>query len=170
MIPEWRREHAFPMRTLLAAGVKLCLGTDWLGLHTPPRPLAPLTSIGLAATHGGFGASERISAAEALAAYTVGSAAAEGTDGQKGTLTAGRFADLVMLSADPTTTAPERIGEIEVLLTMVGGRVVYRAAPLVAQPTIGPPAPPAPPTLRAPPSPQPTIGPPKPLLPKSTSP
>jgi hypothetical protein len=158
MIPEWHLEHAFPMRTLLAAGVKLCIGTDWLGRHTPPRSLAPLSSLQLAVTHGGYGASERISAAEALEAYTVGSAASEGMEAQKGSLSSGKLADLVVLSADPTAVAPEKIGEIEVLLTMVGGRIVYRRGGFGTPPpsSIGP-------RPNAPPS---TIGPPRPPPPK----
>lgn len=161
MIPEWHLEHAFPMRTLLAAGVRLCIGTDWLGRHTPPRPLAPLASLQLAVSHGGYGAAERISAAEALAAYTVGSAAAEGLEEQKGSLAPGKLADLLVLSADPTAVAPEKIGEIEVLLTMVGGRIVHRRGGFGSAPpsSIGPRSGPPPPTVAPPP---PTVAPPRP--------
>jgi predicted amidohydrolase YtcJ len=154
MLPQWRSEHAFPLRTLLDAGVKLCLGTDWLGRHTPPRPLAPLWSVQTAVTHGGFGTAERIGALEALTAYTAGSAAAEGEEEDKGMLLPGMFADLVVLSADPMTRAPERLGEIDVLLTMVGGRVVHRLGGFGAPP---------PSTIGRPVLPQPTIGPPSPM-------
>ncbi|HEX4459418.1 MAG TPA: amidohydrolase family protein [Polyangia bacterium] len=154
MLPQWRSEHAFPLRTLLDAGVQLCLGTDWLGRHTPPRPLAPLASVQTAVTHGGFGTVERITPLEALTAYTAGSAAAEGEGDDKGRLVPGMFADLIVLSADPLTTAPEHLGEIDVLMTMVGGRVVHRLGGFGAPPptSIGRPNPP----------PQPTIGPPAP--------
>ena len=104
----------------------MCIGTDWLGRHTPRRPLAPLESLELAVTHGGFGTAERISAADALAAYTRGSAAAEGQAEDKGAIVPGMFADLVVLSGDPTQVAPDKIDELEVLLTIAGGRVVYR--------------------------------------------
>jgi predicted amidohydrolase YtcJ len=160
MIPEWHSERAFPLRTLMTAGVRTCIGTDFIGRHTPPRSLAPLSSVQLAVTHGGFGSAERITAAEALEAYTVGSAAAEGMEQKKGTLAPGMLADLVVLSADPTAVAPEKIAEVEVLLTMVGGRVVYRRGGFASPPppsigprgtqppTIGPPRPPAPPSPR----------------------
>jgi predicted amidohydrolase YtcJ len=149
MIPEWRTEHAFPMHTLAAAGVRTCIGTDWLGTHRPPRSLSPLESMQLAVTHGGFGTSERIDSAQALEAYTIGSAAAEGMEGKKGTLAPGMLADLVALSADPSAVAPDKIGEIEVLMTMVGGRVVYRRGGFAAPPpsSIGAPRPPPPPTI-----------------------
>jgi len=172
MLPEWRSDHAFPMHTLVAGGVRLCFGTDWLGRHTPRRPLAPLESLQLAVTHGGFGASERISPAEALAAYTSGSAAAEGQEDKKGSLAPGLFADLVVLSGDPTTTAPERIGQLEVLMTMVGGRVVYRQAGFgvatAPPPTIDKPRPPVPSTIGPVRAPTPTIGPTRP--PRATPP
>jgi predicted amidohydrolase YtcJ len=151
MLPEWRSERAFPLHTLLAAGVRVCIGTDYIGQHTPPRPLAPLASVQLAVTHGGFGTQERVTAIEALTAYTVGSAAGEGMEKQKGALAPGMFADLVVLSADPTTVAPEHIADIEVLLTMVGGHVVYRNGGFGT---------PEPPSIGPRPTPQPTIGPP----------
>ncbi len=151
MLPQWRSDHAFPLRTLIDAGVQLCLGTDWLGRHTPPRPLSPLASLQTAVTHGGFGTVERITPLEALTAYTAGSAAAEGEGDDKGRLVPGMFADLIVLSADPLTTAPEHLGEIDVLMTMVGGRVVHRLGGFGAPPpsSIGRPNP----------APQPTIGP-----------
>src|SRR5262249_1435055 len=72
LIAEWKSAQLGPLRTLLDAGVRLCIGTDWLGIGYG-RPLAPLESIALAVTHGGYGEAERITAAEALEAYTLGS-------------------------------------------------------------------------------------------------
>ena len=168
MLPEWHTDYAFPMHTLAAAGVRTCIGTDWLGRHVPARTLSPLESIQLAVTHGGYGVAERIDSAQALEAYTVGSAAAEGMDAEKGTLAPGMFADLVVLSADPTAVAPNEIGAIEVLLTMVGGRVVYRRGGFGAAPppSIGSPRPVPPSTIGAPRRPAPpSIGPIRPLPP-----
>jgi predicted amidohydrolase YtcJ len=147
MIPEWHQWHAdnaFPMRTLLNAGVKLCIGTDWLGDHLPRRELAPLSSLQLAVTRNGAPSAEKISVAEALSAYTVGSATAEDEALDKGMLAPGMLADLIVLSADPLATPPDHLGEIEVLLTMVGGRVVHRRGGFGAPPptTIGKPTPP----------------------------
>jgi hypothetical protein len=156
MLPEWRRSAAFPMRTLLAAGVRLCIGSDWVGRHLPPRSLSPLDGIQQAVTHGGFGDKERISAADALAAYTAGSAAAEGRD-DKGVLAAGKLADLAVLSEDPTAVPPERIGALEVLMTMAGGRVIYHQAGYAEPNRRPPPATIGPQPVRR----QPTIGPPK---------
>jgi predicted amidohydrolase YtcJ len=153
MIPEWKTDRAFPMRTLISAGVRTCIGTDWLGHHVPERALEPLTSMMLAVTHGGFGSQERITAAEALDAYTAGSAIAEGQGADKGTLEVGKWADLVVLSDDPLAVSAEQIDHLQVLLTMVGGQVVYRrpgfAEPIPDRrpPSIGPPPTASPPSI-----------------------
>jgi predicted amidohydrolase YtcJ len=154
MLPEWHSPGSFPMRTLTDAGVRTCIGTDWVGEHVPVRPLEPMLTLGLAVTHGGFGDRERISVREAIEAYTVGSAAAEGKSGVKGSLEPGKLADLIVLSDDPLKLPPEKLPAIEVLLTMVGGRIVHRvgdfAQPPVSRPpppTIGPEPPKRPPTI-----------------------
>jgi predicted amidohydrolase YtcJ len=126
LIAEWKSSRLGPLKTLLDAGVHLCLGTDWIGPGFA-RPLAPLVNLKLAATHGGFGTEERITAAQALAAYTLGSAYGEGLEQEKGTLAPGKLADLVLLAADPTAVPPEQIAQIPIVATIVGGRVVYRA-------------------------------------------
>ncbi len=158
MLPEWHSPRAFPMRTLLDAGVTVAIGSDYVGRHEPARPLAPLFGIQMAVTHGGYGDQERVSVEEALRAFSVGSAAAE-RSAELGVIQAGAIADLVGLSADPTTAPEASIAGLEVRFTIVGGRVVYErkaAARSYATPsTIGPAD--APPTVvRPPPA---TIGP-----------
>jgi predicted amidohydrolase YtcJ len=69
---------------------------------------------------------ERISVADAVRAYTQGSAFAAFSDKQVGTLEIGKLADLVVLSQDIFAVAPESIGQTRVLTTMVGGKVVYQ--------------------------------------------
>jgi len=62
---------------------------------------------------------------EAVRAYTVGSAYAEFQDAVKGAVTLGKLADLVILSRDIFTIAPNEIGNVRAELTIVDGRVVY---------------------------------------------
>ncbi len=69
---------------------------------------------------------ERISVADAVRAYTQGSAFAAFSDKQVGTLEPGKLADLVVLSQDIFAVAPESISRTRVLTTMVGGKVVYQ--------------------------------------------
>ena len=156
MIPEWHTERAFPMRTLLTAGVRTCIGTDWVGAQLPPRPLEPLRTVSLAATHGGFGDKERITVAEALEAYTVGSATGEQEAAIKGSIATGKLADLIVLSDNPLKTAPDKLTNLQVQLTMVGGKIVFDHPGLV------PPQRPPPPTIGPAPKQRPsTIGPPR---------
>jgi hypothetical protein len=71
---------------------------------------------------------EAITPAEALRCYTAGSAHAEFEEERKGTLEAGKLADLAVLSGDPTAVDPARIKEIRATMTFVGGRRIYDEA------------------------------------------
>ena len=77
-------------------------------------------------------ADELPSRTEALRLYTQGSAYFTFDEGKRGALTAGRLADLAVLTKDVMTVPTEEIGGIESLLTMVGGRIVYGAGPFAA--------------------------------------
>ena len=84
------------------------------------------TTIGGVQTRG---ESEAPSRRQALEMYTRNTAYAANEDGRRGTLEAGKFADLAVLSADYLTAPVKEVGRIRSLLTMVGGNVVYAAAP-----------------------------------------
>jgi predicted amidohydrolase YtcJ len=71
---------------------------------------------------------ERISVADAVRAYTQGSAFAAFSDKQVGTLEVGKLADLAVLSQDIFAVPPDTIGKTHVVTTMVGGKIVYDAA------------------------------------------
>ena len=75
------------------------------------------------------GPEETPSRAEALRLYTLGSAWFSFDEKQRGSLEIGKLADLAVLSKDYMTVPVEQIGGIESLLTMVGGKIVYAAAP-----------------------------------------
>ncbi len=66
---------------------------------------------------------------DAVRAYTEGSAYAAFSDKQVGTLEVGKLADLAVLSQDIFSVPPETIGKTRVVTTMVGGKIVYGAAP-----------------------------------------
>jgi predicted amidohydrolase YtcJ len=74
------------------------------------------------------GVEQRITPSEALALYTTGSAVATGEAGSKGRLAPGYLADFVVLADDPLTCDPDRIGDIGVRATYVGGVRVWHAA------------------------------------------
>jgi predicted amidohydrolase YtcJ len=74
------------------------------------------------------GPDERATVREALYMYTLGAADITGDEGRKGSLARGKLADLVVLGADPLDAPADRVREIDVLLTMAGGRTVYEAS------------------------------------------
>jgi predicted amidohydrolase YtcJ len=126
-----RATRTYAFRTMLEHGVHLAFGTDW-----PVSPLDPMQTLYAATTRAtldglnprGWISEQKLTIAEALAAYTQGSAYAEFQDTAKGTLRPGALADFVLLSADVLAIPPEQLREVKVLKTWVGGRLVYDAA------------------------------------------
>jgi hypothetical protein len=74
-----------------------------------------------------WGANQRISVAEALRVNTLHGAYATGEDHLKGSITAGKLADFVVLADDPHTVDPERIKDIEIVRTVTGGQTMFSA-------------------------------------------
>jgi hypothetical protein len=97
-----------PLGTMLRAGVRLAFGSDGM-------PFGPLFGIGSAMEHPD--PAERLTFVEALHAYTFGSAFAGRTERDRGTLDPGKFADVAVLSADPSNGTEARVEE-----TFVGGK------------------------------------------------
>jgi predicted amidohydrolase YtcJ len=121
-----KRTYAF--RTFLDDGVRLAFGTDW-----PVAPLSPMWGIYAAVTRAtldgknpdGWVPEQKISVAEAVEAYTLGSAYAEFQEKEKGSITVGKLADFVVLSDDIFKIPPEAVKNVKVQATYLGGRVVY---------------------------------------------
>jgi predicted amidohydrolase YtcJ len=93
------------------------------------EPLDGAAQGGAVATGAIYVPEERISVLDAVRAYTRGSAFAAFSDSQVGTLEVGKLADLAVLSQDIFTAPLESIGKTRVVTTMVGGKIVYSAAP-----------------------------------------
>jgi predicted amidohydrolase YtcJ len=92
------------------------------------EPLSPLLGI-QAAVARKFFPEESITIDEALRIYTVDAAYASFEESIKGSIEEGKLADLTILSRDPRTVPPNEIENIEVEMTVVGGRVVYSKSP-----------------------------------------
>src|SRR5437667_3421568 len=126
-----RARYSYAWRSFLDHGVTLALGTDW-----PVAPLNPMLGIYAAVTRAtldgknpdGWIPEEKITLPEAIEAYTMGAAFAEFQDKDKGSITPGKLADIVILSDNIFSTKPEAIRNAKVETTIVGGKVVYRAA------------------------------------------
>ncbi len=120
-----------PVETAREIGVPIGAGTD---AHRV-APYNPFTALQWALdgkTVSGQvvrGPEETPSRANALRAYTQGSAWFSHDDNKRGSLEPGKFADLAVLTKDYATVPVEEIGAIESVLTMVGGKIVYAAGP-----------------------------------------
>jgi predicted amidohydrolase YtcJ len=123
-----RASRTYAFRTFLNHGVRLAFGTDW-----DVAPLNPLLGIYAAVTRAtldgknpnGWFPEQKLTVAEALEAYTIGSAYAEFQEKEKGSITPGKLADMVLLSDDIFSIAPAKIRDVTVLKTFVGGRLVW---------------------------------------------
>ena len=121
-----RTTYAF--RSLLDARAWVAFGSDWF--VAPPTPLEGIYAAVTRRTlddrnPGGWVPEQKITIEEALRAYTSGSAHAEFAEADKGTLERGKLADLVLLDRDLTRIAPETIRDAKVVMTVVGGRIVF---------------------------------------------
>ena len=125
-----RSSGGWPWATILRSGGRLAFGSDW-----PVVPIDPFGSLHVAVNrqtragepHGGWVPSERLSLADAVAAWTSGSAYAERSELAKGRLREGMLADIAILDRDLTATPAEGLAETRVAATVVGGRVVFEA-------------------------------------------
>ena len=116
----------YAIGSLLASGVKVAASSD--APVVPSNPLVGIYAAVTRATETGqtLLPQEGISRLEALKMYTLEAAYASFEEGVKGCLTPGRLADLAVLSDDPTKVPPEEIKEIEVVMTIVDGKVVWQ--------------------------------------------
>jgi predicted amidohydrolase YtcJ len=125
-----RIKSSYAWRSLLDHGAVLAFGSDW-----PVAPMDPLMGIYAAATRRtldgrhpqGWVPEQRITVAEAVHAYTVGSAFAEHQELLKGSLEPGKLADLVVLSKDIFHIAPAAIEKARIDMTIFDGAVIYQA-------------------------------------------
>jgi predicted amidohydrolase YtcJ len=122
-----RAAWLYRQRSLLDAGLVLPGSSD-----RPVASGAPLLGIHdmvnrRTATGAPFNAAEAITPAEALRAYTWGSAYASKQERTKGSITPGKLADFTVLSEDPTAVAPDRIAGLEVVATFLDGDLRYTA-------------------------------------------
>jgi len=128
MAKYWGRERAervTPVRTLMGEGILVAGGTD-----SPVIPYNPFWAMYHFVTRetisdGVYGAAERISREDALRMYTINNARLTFEESRKGSLGHGKYADLVVLSADYLTVPESAIPSIKPLATMVGGKFVY---------------------------------------------
>ena len=120
-------KRSMAYRTFLDAGVHAAAGSDF-----SPGPFAPLMGMQGMVTRRGWdgktwGANQRITVDEALIVNTMNGAYASFEENVKGSITAGKLADFVVLADDPHTVDPEKIKDIQIVRTVVGGTAAYQA-------------------------------------------
>ena len=126
-----RATRTYAFRTFLNHGVRLAFGTDW-----DVAPLNPMLTLYAAVTRAtldgknpdGWFPEQKLTVPEAVDAYTMGSAFAEFQEKEKGSITPGKLADMVLLSDDIFSMNPAKIRDVKILKTIVGGKIVWDAA------------------------------------------
>jgi hypothetical protein len=125
-----REPLAFAWHSIAHGGGKLAFGSDWPVVTINPWPgvqtaVTRQTTDGQPA--GGFVPAQRITLEQSIEAYTMGVAFAGKRDKTEGSLESGKLADLIVVNQDVFQIDPHKLDQTQVLLTMVGGKVVYQS-------------------------------------------
>jgi len=128
-----RGRWAYAFGTLHKAGVLLSFGSDWPGTNAAWYTVNPLQGMYAAVTRetldgtpeGGWFPEEKIDVETALRAYTVNNAWVGMMEDELGRVKEGFLADLAVLDRNPLEIAPTELKDVQVVLTVVGGRVVF---------------------------------------------
>ena len=123
-----RAQGTYAFRALLDAGAILAFGSDWF-----VAPMEPLMGIYAAVTRrtldgkrpAGWVPEQKITVAEAIRAYTLGSAYASFDETRKGSIEVGKLADFAVLSNDILKLNPIEIEKTRVIMTIFDGKIVY---------------------------------------------
>ncbi|HYU53472.1 MAG TPA: amidohydrolase [Gemmatimonadaceae bacterium] len=123
-----RAKTTYAFRSLRDTRARLAFGSDW-----PVAPATPLEGIYAAVTRrtlddkhpDGWIPEQKVTVEDALRAYTTGGAYASFEETEKGSLSPGKLADVVIIDRDLTKITPETIRDAKIEYTIVGGRVVY---------------------------------------------
>ena len=113
-----RARWLHPLRTLIAAEIQVAGGSD-----CPMEPLNPLLGIQEVVARDIF-PEQRLSVEQAIQLYTLSAAYASGEEQLKGSIKEGKLADLTILSQDPFKIESTKIADIEILMTVMNGRIV----------------------------------------------
>ena len=115
-----RIQRTYPYRTLLDAGIPVAGSSD-----APIEATEVIAAMAAAVDRPDLAPAQALSGTAALKLFTSGASAAQRTEDRLGSIAVGLRADLVVLDGDPTSVAPERLGQIGVVATIIGGRHVH---------------------------------------------
>jgi len=125
-----REQRAFAWKAVLDGGGRLAFGSDW-----PVVTISPWPGLQVAVTRqdldglpaGGWLPQHKVQLSDAVYAYTMGGAFAMHREKEEGSIEAGKLADLILVSQNIFEVDPHKIAETQVVLTMVGGKIVFDA-------------------------------------------
>ena len=115
--------NAYPLRDIVNAGILMAGGSD--------SPVVPISGIlGLHSCINNPFPKQRLTPLEALTIYTLNGAKLTGKEEVLGSIEVGKIADLVVLDGNPLDSPSQKINDLHVLLTIVGGEIVYQSPDL----------------------------------------
>ena len=131
MVGEKRGRWMYPWRSVVQSGAPYAVSSDWNVSTLNPFAIMQVAvtrqPVGAAPDYPVFQPDERLSVLDVVRGYTTNAAAAAWRSDDIGSLTPGKFADLIVLDRDIFAVSPYEIGGTEVLLTLLGGKEVHRA-------------------------------------------
>jgi hypothetical protein len=124
-----REQRAFAWNAVLSTGGRMAFGSDW-----PVVTIDPWQGMQMAVTRQDFDGKPphgwmpqlRVTVTDAVRAYTFGGAYAMHRDREEGSIETGKLADMIIVSQDVFKIDPHKIAETKVLITIVGGKIVYQ--------------------------------------------
>jgi predicted amidohydrolase YtcJ len=119
---EARLKRTYPFRSMLMAGLRLCGSSD-----SPVEKQDIMHAIECCVTREGLVPSESIRLHDAIEMFTINAAYAHFEEGVRGSITAGKKADLVVLEQNPFVVKGSELHSIKVVKTIVGGEILYSA-------------------------------------------
>ncbi|HIO88304.1 MAG TPA: amidohydrolase, partial [Candidatus Marinimicrobia bacterium] len=125
---------AYAFRSLWDNGAVVCFGSDSPGTNAARYPLNPMLGLYAAVTRQtltgepdeGWFPEQKLTMEEAIQAYTLNSAYASFEESIKGSITVGKLADMAVLSDNLLKIEPEKIKDVENVMTVLGGKVIYK--------------------------------------------
>jgi len=118
-------EHLYPIAAMIGSGLRVAAGSD-----APVGDLNPMTGIGAAVTRSSSSGrplpGRGISRIQAIRMYTSDAAAVNYEENIKGSISPGKLADFIVLDEDPFAVPTDHIKDIRVIMTVLGGKIVYR--------------------------------------------
>ena len=126
-----REQRAWAWKTVLDGGGHLAFGSDW-----PVVTINPWLGLQVAVTRqdfegrppGGWIPQQKLQISDAVYAYTMGGAYVMHRENEEGSIEAGKLADLILVSQNIFEVEPHKIAETRVVMTMVGGKIVFQGS------------------------------------------